>query len=474
MIKSIKNTGEKLPIALFISGSMTARNRIYSLDDFNSLKGLEKKKFSVYDDHEEAESKDIEEGCGLPLARLLNEAGVENPEEIMVRSVDGFEAVIPELGSKRYYFPKLKENSEEGKELREAWISFYKNGKQVKFYPHPTIMFGQQGLNEQNKAYFAKGICSLTAGAKDRAFRVRGSALDCNRYFSLDQLFGLAGDGNYEADLLEITEEDGRTRRVPGIKCPDSFWTQELKITDPDAKIQMRAEEGLMPVDTENLYFFLRDPALKQTGAWDGRHIWEKIDGLLVGQEVPYKKDDAVRLPDTSMEDSDFYLRILGPEGQERKYYYSLPELTDKFQDIQREEVFEYYNHNMDKGRGGIRRVTGHGFLLADLLRCLPEITGLEMIEDGSISCRICTKDTYKQRLAFEGNELTAFSYLLTFEQDQRTRTGLERGDTSTWEDEDLHFEKIEGQTPYRIYCKKTSANPAVYKNAWGLEVEIR
>ena len=112
MIKTIKNTGEKLPIALFISGSMTARNRIYSLDDFNSLKGLEKKKFSVYDDHEEAESKDIEEGCGLPLARFLDEAGVESPEEIMVRSVDGFEAVIPELGSKRYYFPKLKENSE--------------------------------------------------------------------------------------------------------------------------------------------------------------------------------------------------------------------------------------------------------------------------------------------------------------------------------------------------------------------------
>lgn len=391
MIKNIKNTGEKRPIALFISGSMTTRNRIYSMDDFTGLKGLEKKMYSVYDDHEEAESKDIEEGCGLPLAHFLEDAGVENAEEIMVRSVDGFEAVVPELGSRRYYFPKLKENSEEGKELRDPWLSFYKNGKQVKFYPHPTIMFGQQGLNEQNKDYFAKGICSLTVGAKDRAFRVRGSALECNRYFSLDQLFEMYGQGKYQAQLLEITEDNGGTRKVPAVKCPETFWTQELKITDPSAEIQIQTEEGPVPVETENLYFFLGDPRLKQAGAWDGRHIWESIDGLLVGEEVPYKKDDAVRLPQTSKEDSDFYIRITYG-SEEKEYFYSLPELTETFQDLQKEEVFEYYNHNMDGGKGGIRRVTGHGFLLSDLLRCLPEITGLEMIEDGSISCRVYTK----------------------------------------------------------------------------------
>lgn len=474
MIKSIKNTGEKLPIALFISGSLTTRNRIYSLENFAALEGLEKKLYSVYDDHQEAESKDIEEGCGLPLAHFLDEAGVENAEEIMVTSVDGFEAVIPELGSKRYFFPKLRENSDEGKELREPWISFFKNGRQVKFYPHPTIMFGQQGLNEQNKDYFAKGICSLTAGAKDRAFRVRGSALECNRYFSLDQLFWMDGEGRYQAELLEITEHDGGTRTVPAVRCPDTFWTQELKIKDPSAEIQILTKEGTMPVETENLYFFLGDSRLKQTGAWDGTHIWESIEGLLVGREVPYKKDDAVRLPNTSEEESDFYIRISGSGEQQNEYYYSLQELLEKFKDLQREEVFEYYNHNMDGGRGGIRRVTGRGFLLSDLLRCLPDITGLEMIEDGSISCRIFTKDKYKQKLAFEGNELTAYSYLLTFEQDQRTRTGMERGDTSGWDDHEMHFAKIEGNTPYRVYCKKTSANPAVYKNACGMEIQIR
>ena len=474
MIKMIKNTGEKLPIALFISGSMTARNRIYSQEDFTNLTGLEKKMFSVYDDHEEAESKDLEEGCGLPLARFLEEAGVRNAEEIMVRSVDGFEAVIPELGSKRYYFPKLRENSEEGKELREAWISFYKNGKAVKFYPHPTIMFGQQGLNEQNKDYFAKGICSLRAGAKDRAFYVRGSALECNRYFSLDQLFELDGAGAYQAELLEAVGADGSVRKVPAVKCPETFWTRELKITDPSAGVQMQAEGALWPVDTQHLYFFLSDPQMKKTGAWDGRHIWEQIDGLLIGEDVPYKKDDAVRLPETADADRDFYIKIINPDGTEKEYGYSLAELTGKFKDLQREEVFEYYNHNMDNGKGGIRRVTGRGFLLSDLLRCLPEITGLEMIEDGSMDCRIDTRDSYKQKIAFEGNELTAYSYLLTFEQDQRTRTGMEAGDTSSWQDKQLHFAKIKGNTPYRVYSKKTSANPAVYKNACGIVIRIR
>lgn len=50
----------------------------------------------------------------------------------------------------------------------------------------------------------------------------------------------------------------------------------------------------------------------------------------------------------------------------------------------------------------------------------------------------------------------------------------MERGDTSAWEDGELRFAKIEGRTPYRVYCKKTSANPAVYKNACGIEVQIR
>ena len=36
----------------------------------------------------------------------------------------------------------------------------------MKYYPHPTIMFGQQGLDDKNKDYFSKGIRMLVAGSQ--------------------------------------------------------------------------------------------------------------------------------------------------------------------------------------------------------------------------------------------------------------------------------------------------------------------
>ena len=141
--------------------------------------------FSVYDNHEDAESRILRKGGGFPLQNYLDAACVTDTEEIRLKSVDGFESIVTELKSNRYYFPKLREGMSEGREPREAFISFYKNGIPVKYYPHPTIMFGQQGLDDKNKDYFSKGIRMLVAGSQEQGFWVRGTGLRCNRYFSL-------------------------------------------------------------------------------------------------------------------------------------------------------------------------------------------------------------------------------------------------------------------------------------------------
>ena len=107
------------------------------------------------------------------------------------------------------------------------------------------------------------------------------------------------------------------------------------------------------------------------------------------------------------------------------------------------------------------------------LLELLPEIPQREDLENGSVRFQIFTNDNYKEKIALEANELSAYRFLLTYEQDQRSQDGMEKGDTSSWADKDLHFAPIKGTTPFRIYCGKESANPSVYKNAAGLVVTI-
>ncbi|MCC8029942.1 MAG: hypothetical protein LIO75_09170, partial [Lachnospiraceae bacterium] len=105
------------------------------------------------------------------------------------------------------------------------------------------------------------------------------------------------------------------------------------------------------------------------------------------------------------------------------------------------------------------------------LLNLLPEIPNPEFIESGALLFQVFTNDTYKEKLAADGNELGVYRFILAYEQDQRTETGMEKGDTSAWTDEDLHFAPIRGTTPFRIYCGKSSANPAVYKNVEGMKI---
>lgn len=474
MIKKIRCLDEKLDIALFVSGAQTKINKLYSQQDFEQSTHMKKALFSVYDEHETKDSKDIEEGYGLTLSQLFSETGAADVEEIHLKAIDGYESVVAELGSARYYFPGLREGDESGRQLQDVLVSFFKNGKKVKAYPHPTIMFGQQGINDKNKDYFAKGLCSMVAGSRDRAFWVKGSALVCNRYFGLDQLFELGDTQGYEAQLLEVTAADGQVHKVPGIRVPDSFWTEEIQIKDGNARMYLVSGEDRYPVNRENLYLFLPDKDLKQVGAWDGEYILEKIDGIQVGELVVAEHTGLLRIPQTKYGDCDFTITIMDEKDVKKRYCYSINELKNAYNELLKEITIEYYNHNMDHGKGGIRRVSAHGWLLTDLLTGLPEISGIEMIEEGGLFFKVLTNDSYKEKMAVEGSELTAFSYMLAYEHDQRTQTGMERGDTSSWQDERKHFETWEGTTPYRVYCDKNSASPAVYKNVCGIEIKIR
>ena len=110
---------------------------------------------------------------------------------------------------------------------------------------------------------------------------------------------------------------------------------------------------------------------------------------------------------------------------------------------------------------------------LDTVLELLPEIPQREELENGSVKFQIFTNDNYKEKIVLEANELSAYRFLLAYEQDQRSQDGLEKGDTSSWADEDLHFVPIKGTTPFRVYCGKESANPSVYKNAAGMVVTI-
>ncbi|MCC8029294.1 MAG: hypothetical protein LIO75_05820, partial [Lachnospiraceae bacterium] len=204
-INKIRVLAEKTDVGLFISGSAASKNLLFTGDELDVLPKREKQIFSVYDDHEQKESRHIEEGTGVPMADFLGQAGVEDADEVKLRSVDGFESVVSELHARRYYFPGLTEGDESGREVREPLVSFYKNGKKAKFYPHPTIMFGQQGLEDKNKDFFAKGARYLQAGNRDRAFWAKGDRLACSRYFGVDQVFALNEDGEDAVPLLELT-----------------------------------------------------------------------------------------------------------------------------------------------------------------------------------------------------------------------------------------------------------------------------
>lgn len=462
----------EVSVGLFISGGAAERNILFTKEDLESFPKTEKQLFSVYDDHEQKESRHIEEGTGVALFDVLKQAGAADADEVKVRSVDGFETVISELRSRRYYFPGLTRGEDAGRELREPLISFYKNGRKAKYYPHPTVMFGQQGLEDKNKDYFAKGTRYLLVGSRERAFWVKGDRLSCNHYFGLDQIFALHEEGEDAIEQAELAIA-GETCVVPGVRLGRHFWMEVLGLASLSGE-EVFAVSGSgveLPVDPEaENHIFFTGKDLKKVGFYGCGHVMEDFAGIRVGEIYTAQGPKEVRIP-TEKPSGDFYIRII-QNGQETACYnYSFDELMRDYHDFLKQEDYCFYNHNMNQGKGGMRRVTGRGWKIADLLSLLPEIPNPEFIESGALQFRIFTKDTYKEKMEADGNELTAYRFLLTFEQDQRTQTGMEKGDTGTWEEEELHFAPIHGNTPFRIYCGKNSANPAVYKNAEGMNI---
>ncbi len=428
-IKSIAIMSEEEQVGLFLSGSVAERNVLYTCADLEQQEKTQYQRFSVYDNHEDAESRDIEEGFGFPLQRYLDAAGVAAVNEIRLGSVDGFESVVTELQSKRYFFPGLLERSAEGKEPREAFISFQKNSIPVKYYPHPTIMFGQQGIDDKNKDYFAKGIRMLVAGSAEQGFWVRGTGLRCNRYFSLSRFFEWDSKHAGTMHWAELQMEDESIRRVPAISLSREFWSEQAECA-PEAMDQLIAVDANgqeISRITGDIWLFLADEALKQIGYFDGQ-ICTEFSGVIAGELREQKVEKQIHVPGTRADESEFYIQIVKQEQTAACYYYSLQELLNAFGDLESCETYEYYNHNMNHGQGGQRRVTAKGWSLLTLLELLPEIPQREDLENGSVRFQIFTNDNYKEKIALEANELSAYRFLLTYEQDQRSQDGMEKG----------------------------------------------
>ena len=80
-IKSVTILQETDQAGLFISGSAAGRNVLYTCEELERQEKNKCCRFSVYDNHEDAESKDIEEGRGFPLQNYLDAACVTDTEE---------------------------------------------------------------------------------------------------------------------------------------------------------------------------------------------------------------------------------------------------------------------------------------------------------------------------------------------------------------------------------------------------------
>ena len=133
----------------------------------------------------------------------------------------------------------------------------------------------------------------------------------------------------------------------------------------------------------------------------------------MAGELEPIVSRCEKRVPQTTVKDSDFYIRIRR-QGQElATWYYSFAELQSAYGDVASEEEYCYYNHNMNNGQGGQRKVTAHGWLLLNLLEFLPQIPDREEIENGSVLFQIFTNDNYKEKIVLSADELSASSHRL-------------------------------------------------------------
>ncbi|MEI3280204.1 MAG: hypothetical protein V8R46_05395 [Eubacterium ramulus] len=133
----------------------------------------------------------------------------------------------------------------------------------------------------------------------------------------------------------------------------------------------------------------------------------------------------------------------------------------------------KYYNHNMNHGQGGQRRVTAKGWSLLTLLELLPEIPPREELENGSVKFQIFTNDNYKEKIVMEANELSAYRWSFWHMSRISVHRMVWRRVIPVAGQMKVYGSTIKGTTPFRVYCGKESANPSVYKNAAGMVVTI-
>lgn len=470
-IKSIEIAEQAEKIGLFLCGSAAEKNVLFSVQQFLAFDGQGSARYSILDEHERSTSQGFEEGHGIFLNRLFARAGVEQPEDVRFLSVDGYETLVSEMYETRYYFPQMPEGSADGAREVEGMLSFYKNSSHAGQYPWPTLMFGQRGITDKNKDFFAKGTWAAVAGSRDRAFYAKGTGLEHDQYLGMEEIFAPAEDGRgFEVFPAELSAEDGTKTPTFAVPLTDGYWDRKLSRRKGNAGIQAISRDGsrIRLREQEPAWLFFADETGKTLGFYQNGVLLEELAGFLFGEARVSEDSREIRVP-VSREPYDFSIVIGDPEAPEKVYGYTLEELKQRYGDLEREEQYLFFNHN-----AGNQRITTRGWLLQDLLRLLPEIGSLAPLENGFVSVNIRTADLFKQKQAEDGDLLISKRFLLAYEMDQRTDTGRIKKDTSDWDDPECHFCPVQGMTPFRIYCDKGNANPSLYKNADRLAVQIR
>lgn len=105
------------------------------------------------------------------------------------------------------------------------------------------------------------------------------------------------------------------------------------------------------------------------------------------------------------------------------------------------------------------------------MLEDIYELAGYDNLTEGNMTMQICSMDGYRGEVQIETSEIYDYDYLLTFEIDQRTESGLEPNDTSLWEDLNYKFIAAEEHCRFRIYCNKGAASPAVFTETRGIVI---
>ncbi len=497
-------------IGLIVTGSDVEKNIIITKAEMQAIgRGentefplTETRTFSTYDKHGDNSSKSIRKGKGIDINLLLEKAGAKDADEIKFKSIDNFETTITEYTSEKHYFyPNIHEGNAEGYEEVSAIIAFYSDESIVKFFPHPNLMLGQKGLEDKNKDFFAKGIKAITIGNKKNIFYVNGCGVNRKRNFTLLQLLEMFNSKQDSTDkaiyplkmqeaiiTYNNPEAGGKsTVFVRGISLEiilNYMGIKENDTTTENFKVAFNSDNSMgnskADISVKDLFnpksnFFLsfdeEDGGLNLYG-----NLFELKDvkGISIGEVVkPTIVNDIGKKPNIYSNDSEFFIYVKDSKGSGNFYYYTVDELIEKYGESNKPilQEFSFYNHNMDNGKGGNRKVTAKGFYFKKLLEDISELGGVDSILNETMTMQVCSMDGYRASNQLDMSEVYDYNYFLSYEIDQRTETGLEPNDSSKWKDNTYKFIPAEDETRFRMYCNKGSANPSIYTKIIGVAI---